>query len=59
MKQFKKRKIILGNPYLCKEFLKQKRVKKQIKDALLISLLFILILTILPWALVLGEKLNG
>ncbi len=59
MKQFKKRKIILGDPYLCKEFLKQKRIKKQIKDVLLISLLFILILTILPWALVLGEKLNG
>ena len=57
--KFKKRKIILGDPYLCKEFLKQKRIKKQIKDALLISLLFILILTILPWALVLGEKLNG
>lgn len=59
MKNFKKRKIILGDPYLCKEFLKQKRIKKQIKDVLLISLLFILILTILPWALVLGEKLNG
>lgn len=59
MKQFKKRKIIMGDPYLCKEYLKQKRTKKQIKDTIQIASVMIISGIVLEIAFIIGCKLNG